>query len=87
MPVIPVRRQSLDDTMIQSSRRQHAFEADKLAQRVASCAHAVRLDLDHGRPAQAAARQLLADAMALCEALARLREVEKMAAWTRQPAA
>ncbi len=87
MPVTPARRQSLDETMIQSSKRQHAATVDKLAQRAASCANAVRLDLAHSRPAQAAARQLLADAMALCEALARLREVERMAAWTRQPAA
>jgi hypothetical protein len=73
-----------DSAMNHFARRQHANAADKLAQRVASCAHAVRLDLAHGRPAQAAARQLLADAIALVEKLAELREAEK---WTRQPAA
>jgi hypothetical protein len=73
-----------DATMIHVARRQHANAADKIAQRVASCAHAVRLDLAHGRPAQAAARQLLTDAIALVEKLAELREAEK---WTRQPAA
>ena len=72
---------------LDSARRQHAAAADKLAQRVASCAHAVRLDLAHGRPAQAAARQLLTDAIALSEAVAGLREVEKLASWVRQPAA
>ncbi len=87
MPVTPARPEPFDQAMIASSRRQHAAAVDKLAQRVASCAQAVRLDLAHARPAQAAARQLLTDAIALCEALARLREVEKMADWTRQPAA
>jgi hypothetical protein len=79
--------QPIDATMLHSSRRQHAAAADKLAQRAESCARAVRLDLAHARPAQAAARQLLADAIALNEALAQGREVEKIAAWTRQPAA
>lgn len=73
-----------ESTMNHMARRQHSASADKLAQRVTSCAHAVRLDLAHGRPAQAAARQLLADAIALVEKLAELREAEK---WTRQPAA
>ena len=87
MPITPARSQPVDALMIHSARRQHAAAADKLAQRAASCAQAVRVDLAHARPAQAAARQLLADAIALCEELAGLREVEKMAAWTRQPAA
>lgn len=83
----PIPAQPVDATMIHSARRQHTAAADRLAQRVASCAQAVRLDLAHNRPASAAARQLLADAIALLEQLAELREAEKFAAWTRQPAA
>jgi hypothetical protein len=77
----------VDAMMIHSARRQHAAAADKLAQKAAACAHAVRLDLAHARPAGAAARQLLADAIALSEALARLAEADRFASWTRQPAA
>jgi len=73
--------------MIHSARRQHAAAADKIAARIVNCAHAVRQDLAHSRPAGPAARQLAADAQQLLEALAELRAVERIAAWTRQPAA
>ena len=79
--------QPVDALMIHSARRQHAATADKIAARIVNCAQAVRQDLAHGRPAGPAARQLAADAQALLEALAELRAVEKIAAWTRQPAA
>ena len=79
--------QRVDQMMVQSSRRQYAASADKIAARVLNCAQAVREDLAHGRPAGPAARQLAADAQALLEALAELRAVEKFAGWTRQPAA
>ena len=79
--------QPVDALMIHSARRQAAAAADKIAARAARCAHAVREDLAHARPAGPAARQLAADATALLEALAELRAVERMAAWTRQPAA
>ena len=87
MPITPARSQPVDALMIHSARRQHAAAADRIAARIVNCAHAVRQDLANARPAQAAARQLLADAIALYEELAGLREVEKMATWTRQPAA
>lgn len=89
MPQTPARTQAqpIDGLMIHSAKRQHTATADKLAARALSCAQAVRQDLAHGRPAGPAARQLLADATALLEALAELRAVEKFAAWTRQPAA
>ena len=80
-------RQPVDQMMIQSSRRQYAASADKIAARIFNCAQAVREDLAHARPAGPAARQLAADAQALLEALAELRAVEKFASWTRQPAA
>jgi hypothetical protein len=82
VPALPI-----DPAMIDSARRQHAAAADKHAARIASCTHAVRQDLAHGRPAGPAARQLLAEAQALQETLAQLRTVERFAAWTRQPAA
>ena len=82
MPAQPV-----DALMIHSARRQHAAAADKIAARIVNCAHAVRQDLAHSRPAGPAARQLAADAQQLLEALAELRAVERIAAWTRQPAA
>ena len=73
--------------MIHAARRQYSASADKIAARIVNCAQAVRQDLALGRPAGPAARQLAADATALLEALAELRAVEKLAAWTRQPAA
>ena len=76
-----------DSTMIHIARRQHAASADKLAVRIANCTQAVRQDLAMGRPPGPAARQLLANATALLEALAELRTVEKLASWTRQTAA
>ncbi len=87
MPITPARSQPVDALMIHSARRQHAAAADRIAARIANCVHAVRQDLANARPAGPAARQLAADAQALLEALAELRAVEKMAAWTRQPAA
>jgi hypothetical protein len=79
--------QPIDGLMIHSARRQHAAAADKHLARIASCTHAVRLDLAHGRPAGPAARQLAAEVQGLLETLAALRAVEKFAAWARQPAA
>ena len=79
--------QSVDALMIHSARRQYATAADRITARILNCAQAVRQDLAHARPAGPAARQLAADAQALLEALAELRAVEKLAAWTRQPAA
>ena len=87
MPVIPVSRQPVDALMIHSARRQHVNSADKLARQITACANEVRRNLANGRPAGPAARQLARDAQALLEALAELRAVEKIAAWTRQPAA
>lgn len=83
----PLSAQSHDAMMIHAARRQYAASADKIAARVVNCAQVVRQDLAHGRPAGPAARQLAADAQALLEALAELRAVEKLAGWTRQPAA
>jgi hypothetical protein len=77
----------VDGLMIHSARRQHAGAADKIATRVINCAHAVREDLAHARPPTVAVRQLAVEVTALLETLAQLREVEKFAAWTRQPAA
>ena len=82
MPAQPV-----DSFMIHSARRQQLAAADKIAARIINLGHAVRQDLALARPAGPAARQLLADATALLEALAELRTVEKLASWTRQPAA
>ena len=76
-----------DSTMIHIARRQHAASADRLAVRIANCTNAVRQDLAMGRPPGPAARQLLADAIALIEKLAELREADKHASWARQPAA
>ena len=82
MPALPI-----DPAMLDSARRQHAAAADRHAARIASCNHAVRQDLAHGRPPGAAARQLLAEAQALMETLAQMRTVERFAAQVRQPAA
>jgi hypothetical protein len=79
--------QPVDALMIHSARRQAAAAADRIAARILNCAQTVRQDLAHARPAGPAARQVAADATALLEVLAELRAVEKMAAWTRQPAA
>lgn len=76
-----------ESTMLHSARRQHAHAADKLAARIINLAQAVRQDLALGRPPGPAARQLSADATALLEALAELRAVDRLTAWTRQPAA
>ena len=77
----------VDPTTIHAARRQQTSAADKLASRIINLAQAVRQDLALGRPPGPAARQLAADATALLEALAELRAVEKLASWTRQPAA
>ena len=77
----------VDPTTIHAARRQQTSAADKLASRIINLAQAVRQDLALGRPPGPAARQLHADATALLEALAELRAVEKLASWTRQPAA
>lgn len=69
------------------ARRQHAAAADKITARILNCAQAVRQDLAHGRPPGAAARQLYADTQLLLETLAELRTVERMASWSRKPAA
>ena len=82
-----VPAQPVDALMIHSARRQYSASADKIAARIVNCAQAVRQDLAHARPAGPAARQLAADAQALLEALAELRAVERLAAWTRQSAA
>jgi hypothetical protein len=76
-----------ESTMLHSARRQHVHSADKLASRIINLAQAVRQDLALGRPAGPASRQLLADSTALLEALAELRAVDRLASWTRQPAA
>ena len=77
----------VDPTTIHAARRQQTSAADKLAARIINLAQAVRQDLALGRPPGPAARQLAADATSLLEALAELRAVEKLASWTRQPAA
>ena len=77
----------VDPTTIHAARRQQTSAADKLASRIINLAQAVRQDLALGRPPGPAARQLAADATSLLEALAELRAVEKLASWTRQPAA
>ena len=79
--------QPSDLTMIIASQRQHTATADKLARRIASCADAVRGDLASGRPAMAAARQIVTDVMELVAELARVSEDARIAAWVRQPAA
>ncbi len=87
MPVTPIKHQPIDSVMLQSSARQHTATADKLAQRIANCAGAVRLHLANGQPAGPAARQVVADAMELIAELAKLAEVGRFEGWTRRPAA
>lgn len=77
---------SIDPLAVDSARRQHTAAADRLFQRIINCAQAGRVDIAHGRPPTAAARQIDSDITSLLETLAELRTVEKFAARVRKAA-
>jgi hypothetical protein len=64
-----------------SAHQQHALFARQSAMRVKACAEQILLDLAHGRPpVRANGRQVVSDALALCEALAAMMAYEEIAA-------
>ena len=77
----------VDPTTIHAARRQNTAAADKLAARIINCANAVRMHVANGQPAGPAARQIASDATELIAEIARLAEDDRLAGWTRQPAA
>jgi hypothetical protein len=69
----PGPRRPLDNT--------HAQFARQSAVRVKACAEQILLDIAHGRPpVRSNGRQIIADALALCEALAALAAYEEITA-------
>ena len=66
---------------LSSAQQQHAQFARQSAARIKACAEQILLDVAHGRPpVRSNGRQIVADALALCEALAAMAACEEIQA-------
>ena len=72
MPETPARPRPPVRTV--TTRHQHARQS---AARIKAYAEQVLIDLNRGRPVRANARQIAADALALCETLAAMAAIEE----------